>query len=184
MIAGAALSQYWNLIMRFSPPVIALSALFLMASSASIGKKADSDIDPQSVALVAEAVAAKKAGDLEGAFGWYETALAVDPRNRSAFVGLAEVSAQRGLKGKAISFYKSALDIEPNDIAVIAAQGELMASKGALDAAKKNLARLQILCRSKCGETSRLAGAIEKAAQRGALQASAVEIKPTVEKSN
>ncbi len=170
--------------MRFSPPVIALSVVLLMASSASVGKRADSDIDPQSVALVAEAAAAMKAGDLDSAFGWYETALAVDPRNRAAFVGLAEVSARRGLKGKAISFYRSALDIEPNDIAVIAAQGELMASKGALDAAKKNLARLQILCRSKCSETSRLASAIEKASLRNALQASAVEIKPKVEPGN
>jgi Tfp pilus assembly protein PilF len=170
--------------MRISPPVIALSALFLMASSASIGKKADSDIDPQSMALVAEAVAAQRAGDDDAAFGWYETALAVDPRNRAAFVGLAEISAQRGLKGKAVGFYKSALDIEPNDVAVIAAQGELMASKGAVDAARKNLARLQILCRTKCAETDRLAAAIRTAGQKEALQASAVEIKPKVEKAN
>ena len=56
------MSNVWKLIMRFSPPVIALSAVFLMASSASIGKKADHDIDPQSVTLVAEGVAAQKAG--------------------------------------------------------------------------------------------------------------------------
>jgi Tfp pilus assembly protein PilF len=170
--------------MRFSAPVIALSAFFLVASSASIGKKADHEIDPQSVALVAEGVAAQKAGQYDNALGWFETALAVDPRNRAAFVGMAEVSAQQGLKGKAISFYKSALDIEPNDVAVIAAQGELMASKGALDAAKKNLARLQILCRSKCGESDRLASAIERAGNRNAMQASAVEIKPVVEKAH
>ncbi|MGL5839634.1 MAG: tetratricopeptide repeat protein [Sphingorhabdus sp.] len=170
--------------MRFSPPVIALSAVFLMASSASIGKKADHEIDPLSASLVAEGVALQKGGDLENARGLYETALAVDPRNRAAFVGMAEVSAQQGLKGSAIGFYKSALDIEPNDIGVIAAQGELMASKGALDAAKKNLARLQILCRSKCGESDRLAVAIDKAVNKEALQASAVEIKPTVEKAN
>lgn len=170
--------------MRFSPPVIALSAVFLVASSASIGKKADHEIDPESMALVAEGAAAQKAGQLDDALGWFETALAVDPRNRAAFVGMAEVSAQRGLKGKAISFYKSALDIEPNDIAVIAAQGELMASKGAMDAAKKNLARLQILCRTKCSESDKLAAAIDRAANKEALQASAVEIKPTVEKAN
>lgn len=170
--------------MRFSPPVIALSVLFLVASSASIGKRADTDIDPQSMALVAEGLAARKAGQLDDAQGWFETALAVDPRNRAAFVGLAEVSADRGLKGKAIGFYKSALDIEPNDVAILAAQGELMASKGALDAAKKNLARLQILCRSKCSETGRLSAAIDKAGTKDALQASAVEIKPTVEKTN
>lgn len=178
------MSEVWKLIMRFSPPVIALSALFLMASSASVGKKADADIDPQSVALVAEGVAAQHSGELDAALGWFETALAVDPRNRSAFVGMAEVSAQQGLKGKAISFYKSALDIEPNDVAVIAAQGELMASKGALDAARKNLARLQILCRSNCGESDRLAAAIEKAGVKEALQASATDIKPVVQQAN
>ena len=170
--------------MRFSPPVIALSIVFLVASSASIGKRADQDIDPQSSALVAEGNAAKKAGQLDDAQGWFETALAVDPRNRAAFVGLAEVASERGLKGKAIGFYKSALDIEPNDLAILAAQGELMAAKGAVDAAKKNLARLNILCRSKCDETERLSLAIERAGQKEALQASAVEIKPTIEKSN
>ncbi len=178
------MNRLWINIMRFSPPVIALSAVFLMASSGSVAKKMDDSIDPQSVALVAEAAAAQKTGDLEGARGWYETALAVDPRNRAAFVGMAQVSAAQGLKGKAISFYKSALDIEPNDVAVIAAQGELMAQKGALDAAKKNLARLQLLCRGKCGENDRLAMAIDRAATREALQASAVEIKPIVEKVN
>ena len=106
--------------MRFSPPVIALSAVFLVVSSASIGKRADQDIDPQSAALVAEGMVAKKAGQFDVAQGWFETALAVDPRNRAAFVGLAEVSAERGLKGKAIGFYKSALIIEPNDLSVLA----------------------------------------------------------------
>jgi Tfp pilus assembly protein PilF len=177
-------NNFWNIVMRFSPPVIALSAVFLVVSSASIGKRADQDIDPQSAALVAEGMVAKKAGQFDVAQGWFETALAVDPRNRAAFVGLAEVSAERGLKGKAIGFYKSALDIEPNDLSVLAAQGELMAEKGAVDAAKKNLARLNILCRSKCSETEQLSDAIERAGQKQALQASAVEIKPVVEKAN
>jgi Tfp pilus assembly protein PilF len=177
-------SHYWNLIMRFSPPVLALSLAFLMASSASVGKKADHDIDARSVALVAEGDAAQKAGDAADAIGWYETALAVDPRNRAAFVALARVSATQGLKGKAIRYYNEALEIEPNDQDVLAAQGELMASKGALDAAKKNLARLQILCRSGCGAVDRLGATIAKAGEKPAVQASAVEIKPTIEKAN
>ena len=81
--------------MRFSPPVIALSAVFLMASSASIGKKADHELDPQSVALVSEGVAAQKAGQYDNALGWFETALAVDPRNRADWWRSAEFGCKQ-----------------------------------------------------------------------------------------
>lgn len=170
--------------MRFSPPVIALAAVFLMASSVSVGKKPEQAVDPQSLALQQQGDAAQQSGQLEDAIGWYETALAVDPRNRSAYVGLARVHASLGLKGKAIRFYSEALEIEPNDQQALADQGLLMASKGAIDAAKKNLARLRILCRSSCADADRLDVAIAKAGEKNALQASAVEIKPVVEKAN
>jgi tetratricopeptide (TPR) repeat protein len=173
-------TNIWTLIMRFSPPAIALALLFATASSVSVGKKADIQVDPQSLAFTAEGDAALKTGNKEAATGWYETALAVDPLNRAAYVGLAEVAKAEGLKGKAIRFYREALEIDPNDQAIIAAQSEVMVSKGAIEAAQKNLARLRILCRTDCSAADKLAMAIEKSREKPTVQASAVEIKPVV----
>jgi Tfp pilus assembly protein PilF len=170
----------WTLIMRFSPAAIALSLLFATASSMSIGKKPDYQIDPQSLALTAQGDAALKTGDADAAMSWYETALAVDPLNRAAYVGLAEVAKAQGLKGKAIRFYREALEIDPNDQTIIAAQSEVMVAKGALEAAQKNLARLRVLCRTDCSGADRLAMSIDKAKEKPVVQASAVEIKPVV----
>ena len=166
--------------MRFSPAAIALSLLLATASSMSIGKRPDTQVDPQSLALAAQGDAALKTGDTDSAMGWYETALAVDPLNRGAYVGLAKVAEKQGLKGKAIRFYREALEIDPNDQNIIAAQSEVMVAKGAIEAAQKNLARLRILCRTDCSGADRLALAIDKAKEKPAVQASAVEIKPVV----
>lgn len=166
--------------MRFSPAAIALSLLFVTASSMSVGKKPDYQVDPQSLALSAEGDAALKSGDKDSAMGWYETALAVDPLNRAAYVGLAEVAKAQGLKGKAIRFYREALEIDPYDQSIIVAQSEVMVAKGAVEAAQKNLARLRILCRTDCSGADKLAAAIEKAKEKPVVQASAVEIKPVV----
>jgi Tfp pilus assembly protein PilF len=168
------------MIMRFSPAAIALSLLLATASSMSIGKKPDAQIDPQSIALALQGDAALKAGDADTAMGWFETALAVDPLNRAAYVGLAKVAEKQGLKGKAIRFYREALEIDPNDQSILAAQSEVMVAKGAIEAAQKNLARLRILCRTDCSGVDRLAVSIDKAQEKPVVQASAVEIKPVV----
>jgi tetratricopeptide (TPR) repeat protein len=75
-----------------------------------------------------------------------ETALAVDPRNRSAFVDLARVAKQQKLFGTAIRFANEALQLEPNDLDAIAMQGEAMVELGAIPRARENLAKLQTLC--------------------------------------
>ncbi len=167
--------------MRFSPPALALSLLLATVSSVSFSKRADHEIDPQSLALANEGGAALIKGDKEGAVGWYETALVVDPRNRAAYIALAEIARDQGLKGKSIRLYKEALEIEPNDQKVLADQAMVMLSKGALDPAKKNLARLQLICRLDCKATEQLEKAIASAKDKPAVQASAVTIKPTAE---
>jgi tetratricopeptide (TPR) repeat protein len=166
--------------MRFSPAAIALSLTLLMISSASIGNRADDDIDPRSVALTQSGNEAFRAGDVEDAIGWYETALAVDPRNRTAYVAMAGAVKSQGLHGKAIRFYREALEIEPNDQLALAGQTEAMIAKGAIEPARKNIARLKMLCRSDCSVVDRLALTATKAAEKPKLQASALEIKPTV----
>ncbi len=166
--------------MRFSPAAIALSTSLALLSSAGIGKKADYQIDPQSVAMVALGDEAAKAEKPEDAVDYYQTALAVDPRNRAAYVAMARVVKSQGLNGKAIRFYQEALELDPNDLTALAEQGNVMVAKGAVEQAKKNLARLQLLCRSDCGMVEGLAMTINKAGQKPTLQASAVEIKPVV----
>lgn len=166
--------------MRFSPAAIALSLTFVMISSASIGGRADDDIDAQSLALLQSGIASFQAGKTEDAISWYETALAVDPRNRAAYIAMAKAVKSQGLNGKAIRFYKEALELEPNDQIALSGQADAMIAKGAIEQARKNIARLKMLCRSDCGAVERLTLAANKAGEKPQMQASAVEIKPTV----
>ena len=66
-----------------------------------------------------------------------ETALAVDPRNRWAFIDLARVAEKQHLFGKAIRMTNKALLLEPNDLDAIAVQGEAMVELGAPPAPRK-----------------------------------------------
>ncbi len=167
--------------MRFSPAAIALSLSLATVSSVSFSKRADHEINPQSLAMSHEGAAALKTGDKNAAIGWYETALAVDPLNRTAYVALAEIARDQGLKGKSIRMYKEALEIEPNDQKILADQALVMVSKGAIEPAQKNLARLQLLCQSNCTAVDAISSAIDKAKEKPVVQASAVEITPSVE---
>lgn len=143
--------------------VSAAAALALLSVSTSLyGQRADDQIDARSVALLERGKAAKAAGDLEGANGLIESALAIDPRNRAAFIALAEIARSQGLPGKAIRFYREALTLEPNDIAALRGQGEAMVQKGAVERAKENLARVKTLCGNACADATQLAAVIAK----------------------
>lgn len=143
--------------------VSAAAALALLSVSTSLyGQRADDQIDARSVALLERGKAAKAAGDLDTANGLIESALAVDPRNRAAYIALAEIARGQGLAGKAIRFYREALTLEPNDIAALRGQGEAMVQKGAVERAKENLARVKTLCGNSCADATQLAAAIAK----------------------
>lgn len=149
--------------MRFSPVAIGLAFAGLSISTSLHGQRADSQIDPRSLALLAEGRAAAAAGNLSGATDLIETALAVDPRNRPAFLELASVADRQQLPGKAIRLYREALAIEPNDVAALAGQGEALVQKGAMEAARENLTRIRTLCAKKaCPEATTLGAAIAK----------------------
>jgi Tfp pilus assembly protein PilF len=143
--------------------VSAAAALALLSVSTSLyGQRADDQIDARSVALLDRGKAARAAGDLEGANGYIESALAVDPRNRAAYVVLAEIARAQGLPGKAIRFYREALTLEPNDVTALRGQGEAMVQKGAVERAKENLARVKTLCGTSCADATQLAAVIAK----------------------
>lgn len=126
------------------------------------GQKPDDQIHPQSVELLHEGEALLKAGKFTDAHDVLETALVVDPRNRSAFVLLARVAQKQKLYGKAVRLTNKALALEPTDRAALAVQGEAMVELGALPRARENLAKLQKLCANACPEVQALSSAINR----------------------
>jgi len=148
--------------MRFSPIAVALSLSLAAVSSTGFTQRADNEINPKSMALVEQGKAALRAGQHNRAMDLMETALAVDPRNRRAYMGLAEVAQAQALPGKAITYYSRALRLEPNDTAALAGQGEALVQRGAIQRANENLARIKALCKSECAPAARLAAAIAK----------------------
>lgn len=148
--------------MRITAVSAAGALLLLSVSTSLMAQRPDDQIDPRSLSLLQEGRSAAAAGALDRAEDLIETALAVDPRNRQAFVALAEISQRRELPGKAIRFYAEALALEPNDAEALRGQGEAMVAKGAVEKAKANLERLRKLCNGDCADATRLAAAIEK----------------------
>lgn len=151
-----------EMMMRVTLVSAALALTLLSISTSVHGQRPDDQIDARSLALLQQAKAARAAGNLDGATDALETALAVDPRNREAFVVLAEVARARELPGKAIGLYREALLLEPNDVVALRGQGEALVAKGAVERAKENLARIKVLCASQCSDATVLAAAIAK----------------------
>src|SRR3546814_17126897 len=89
---------------------LALGAGFVLASMpvASDAQRADNDIFSTSIALQKDGEAAQAKGDLNGAIDLYESALAADPRHRSAIIAMAQVARAQGLPGKARGPYRYA----------------------------------------------------------------------------
>lgn len=164
--------------MRFTP--IALSAAIALATIASAGQgqRPDDQIDARSAALVREAQAHGAAGRHNDAIDLLETALAIDARNRSAFVSLARIAQAQRLPGKAIRFYASALQLEPNDVDALAGQGEAYVQRGAVDRARANLQRLRQLCGQNCAQATQLAAVIQRGPPADVVQAQRPEAAP------
>jgi Tfp pilus assembly protein PilF len=148
--------------MRVSSLAIAAALTLASLSTSLSGQRPDDEIDPRSAALVAQARAARAAGNLEGATDLLETAVTVDPRNRAGFLLLAQVADQRDLPGKAIRLYREALLLEPNDTAALRGQGEALVRKGAVARARDNLQRIRTLCKGGCPDAVQLASVIAK----------------------
>lgn len=159
---------------------LALGAGLVLASMpvASDAQRADNDILPRSVALQKQGEEAQHAGNLDAAVGFYESALAADPRNRSAIIAMAQVARAQGLPGKAIGLYREALLLEPNDIIALTGQGEALADKGALELAREKLADAQRVCKDKCPQVAALEKAIAASDSKRVVAAEAIAPKP------
>lgn len=165
--------------MRFFTISAAGALMLLTVSSALQAQRPDDQIDPRSTALVQEARAAQAAGNVDAANDKLESALAVDPRNREAFILLADIARGHGLPGKAIRLYREALLLEPNDVVALRGQGEAMVAKGATEKARENLAKIQTICGAGgCAEAAALAAAIAKGPPVTTAQAAPVPATP------
>jgi Tfp pilus assembly protein PilF len=156
--------------------LIGFAGVTLAAPATSQG--ADNQLIPRSVELQRQGKSLLSAGKLEQAEDSLETALAVDPRNRWAYVDLARVAEKQRLFGKAIRMTNRALQMEPNDVDAIAVQGEAMVEMGAVARAQANLQKLRTMCGQSCPQVAALTAAIS----RGPSVASAKP--PATPKSN
>lgn len=148
--------------MRVTAISVAVALMALSVSTSLQAQRVDAQVDPRSLALLAEARDAKNGGKLEDANDLLESALAVDPRNRAAFLELADIARSSELPGKAIRLYREALVLEPNDLVALRGQGEAMVAKGAVEKAKANLERIKLICKDSCDEAGKLAAVIAK----------------------
>ena len=140
--------------------LIGLAAFALAAPVA--GQKTDDQIAPKSVALQKQGEALYSQGKFDEASDALETALAVDPRNRSAFVSLARVAEKEKLHGKAIRLTNKALLLDPNDLNALAVQGEAMVEAGATAKAQANLQKIKGLCPQGCAQLTLLSQAVTR----------------------
>lgn len=149
--------------MRSFPRLLFIGFAGLALAAPVEGQRADDQIAPKSLELQHQAKEAVIAGKFEQAEDLLETALAVDPRNRGAFVDMARVAERQHLYGKAIRMTNKALLLEPNDPDAIAVQGEAMVEMGATARAQANLQKLQTICGAKaCPQVAQLSAAISR----------------------
>lgn len=165
-------------LMRLSPLVLAFG---LVASSLSVpvaSQKPDDQLAPLSVELLHKGQAHLAAGRLIEADDALEAALIVDPRNRTAFVVMAQVAARQKLYGQAIRLTNKALQLDPTDRKALQVQGEAMVELGATARAREVLTKLQGVCGAACPEVASLSAAIARGPTLAAAKA------PTAPKVN
>jgi Tfp pilus assembly protein PilF len=163
-------------LMRLTPIALSVALALATMASAGHGQRPDSQVDARSMALLQQGQALTAASRLDQAIDVLETALAVDPRNRAAYVALARVAQAQKLPGKAVRLYSEALKLEPNDLTALAGQGEALVQRGAVERAKRNLERLKTACNNNCPQVTTLAAAIAKGPPPEVITARAPEV--------
>ncbi|MGH6788015.1 MAG: tetratricopeptide repeat protein [Novosphingobium sp.] len=165
--------------MRFAPAAAALS--LLVAVSASVGYSAPpSALDPRAAALLAQGRAEVAAGRADDAIDAFEAALAVQPGSVAVYLELANATRLQGMQGKALHYYRQALARDPQNPLAIAGEGVALVEKGALEKARRNLARLEQLCGADCAPTRDLAAALAKGPAQRVVTAEQIKPQPVV----
>lgn len=86
-------------------------------------------------AMLATAGAHVAAGRLDEAELSYQAALAMDPGELAALVGLGQLCQRREQSAKALEWFDQALDVDPNHVIAIAGRGDALRGLGKLEEA-------------------------------------------------
>ena len=167
--------------MRYYPAALALSLLAGVTSSVGWSAPAQ-PLDPRAALLEQQGQAALVAGNADQATDAFEAALAVQPGHPAIVLDLAEAARRQGMQGKALRYYRDVLVVDPQNIAALSGEGAALAEKGALEKARRNLARLEGMCGSDCAATRTVADAIARGPAQRVV--SADELKPKASVSN
>ncbi len=165
--------------MRYMPAALALSLLAAVTAS-GVQSSTPQPMLPRAAALMAEGSTLLANGDADAAVDAFEAALAVQPGTAAIYLNLAEATRRQGLQGRALHYYREALELDPGNVAAISGEGAALVEKGAVEKARRNLARLQGLCGSSCDATRKLAAAIAKGPAQRLVTAEAVKPTPVV----
>ena len=171
--------RFKELLMRFYPAALALSLAAAISASVSHGAAPESDY-AAARSLMVEGRAALSEGDADAATDAFEAALAVDPGYVAAYLALADAARVEGLQGKAIHYSRAALERDPNHLSALSGEGGAMVEKGAVEKARRNLAKLEGLCGKGCTESQTLALKIAAGPTPRVLSAEAVVSEPVV----
>ena len=165
--------------MRFAPAAAALS--LLAAVTASVGYSAPpTALDPRAAALLAQGRTEIAAGRADTAIDAFEAALAIQPGSVAIYLDLANATRVQGMQGKALHYYREALERDPQNQTAIAGEGVALVEKGAVEKARRNLARLQQLCGADCPTTRELAAALAKGPAQRVVTAEQIKPQPVV----
>ncbi|MBV1917135.1 MAG: hypothetical protein KUG65_03630 [Sphingomonadaceae bacterium] len=161
-------------LMRFTPAALALSLLAGVTSSIAYSKSGD-ELSQRAARLLSHGHAEIAEGRVNSAIDAYEAALVVQPGSASVLVSLAEATRAQDMQGKALHYYREALDSDPRNLMAIAGEGAALAEKGALNKARRSLARLKGMCGTDCDATQKLAAVLAKEPTPQVVRAEAVK---------
>jgi tetratricopeptide (TPR) repeat protein len=165
--------------MRYYPAALALS--LLVGVTASTGFSAPPQpMDPRAAALINQGRSDLAAGKVDSAIDAYEAALAIQPGNTTVLLDLAAATRRQGMQGKALRYYRDVLAVDPQNMMAISGEGAALVEKGAVEKARRNLARLQGMCGDTCEASRNLAAAIAKGPAPRVVTAEAVKPSPVV----
>lgn len=173
------MSSLWEQLMRYTPAALALSLLAAVTASVSISAP-PVPLDARAAVLVAEGRKALVAGDADAAIDAYEAALVIQPGHTAILLNLAEANRKQGMQGKALRYYREVLEGDPVNVYAISGEGLALVEKGAVDRARRNLARLEQICGDGCAPAKALAAAIQQGPAPQMVSAEAVQAKPVV----
>ncbi len=168
-----------DFLMRYYPAAIALSLLAAVTASAGFSA-APQPLDPRAATLVAQGRNALTAGEVDKAIDAFESALTIQPGSAAIYLNLAEATRRQGLQGKALHYYREVLERDPQNLDAISGEGAALVEKGAVEKAKRNLARLQGICGTNCDPSKTLAAAIAKGPTQVMVSADSIKPEPVI----